>query len=67
MLENKSFRQCIVCEKKYSLSQNELFMPLLNFDDACICNECLKKEKEGWPRKPQTQAKVKKLDDVFEK
>jgi hypothetical protein len=65
MIENNKFRQCIVCEKKYNLSQEELYMSLRNFEDACICNDCLEKENEGWPRKSQKQVKVKNIDEIF--
>ncbi len=61
------FRQCIVCEKKYKLINEELFLSLKNFDDACICNECLRKESEGWPKKSQKIAKVNKLEEIFKK
>jgi hypothetical protein len=40
---------CIVCETQFSKSNDDKFQQLEYFDDSCICNECLRKEREGYP------------------
>ena len=45
-------RICVLCENEFDNTQDNLFKPLKYFDDRCLCNECLRKEKEGnWKKK----------------
>ncbi len=48
--------KCIVCDHEYSQEETDKFQPLTHFEDSCICNECLRKEHEGWP-KPKSEVK----------
>jgi hypothetical protein len=57
-------KRCIVCDKDFSTDQPDLYSPLKFFDDACICLECLRKEREGWPRPTAKVARVHKLSDI---
>ena len=50
--KEKKKRVCVLCENGFEKTQDDLFKPLKYFDDRCLCNECLRKEKEGyWEKK----------------
>ena len=55
MDEQNSVR-CIVCDREYSRTDVDKYQPLKHFEDSCICQDCLNKEKYGWP-KPQVKQK----------
>ena len=56
--------RCIVCDKEFEESKANLYKPLKYFEDACLCHECLRKEKEGWPPTNLKESKVDKLADI---
>lgn len=57
-------KRCIVCDMEFSADQPELYSPLKYFEDACICMECLQKERKGWPRPNAKVARVHKLSEI---
>lgn len=50
LLPLRPLRQCICCEKSYDRTQTSLFQPVGIFENYCLCNECLSKERQGWAR-----------------
>ena len=48
LLELKPKRECISCHKEYDRKATTLFRPLGVFENYCLCEECLHKDKHGW-------------------
>lgn len=41
-------RECIACHKEYDRQATHLYRPLGIFENYCLCEECLHKDKHGW-------------------
>ena len=41
---------CIVCTSEFLIGEKDKYQSLKYFEDSCICNECLRRERHGWPR-----------------
>jgi hypothetical protein len=48
LLALKPTRECISCHKEYDRNATKLFRPLGVFENYCLCEECLHKDKHGW-------------------
>ena len=48
LLPLKPKRECISCHKEYDRKATTLFRPLGVFENYCLCEECLHKDKHGW-------------------
>lgn len=48
LLPLKAQRECIACHKQYDRAATHLFRPLGIFENYCLCEECLHKDKHGW-------------------
>jgi hypothetical protein len=48
LLPLKPKRECISCHKEYDRAATTLFRPLGVFENYCLCEECLHKDKHGW-------------------
>jgi len=48
LLPLKPTRMCICCMKEYEREKSELYRPLGVFENYCICEDCLYKDKHGW-------------------
>jgi hypothetical protein len=39
---------CIICDRDYDREDRSKYRPAGIFEDFCYCEECLRKEKQGW-------------------
>ncbi len=49
-VEARPLVQCILCMRDYERKDAEKYRPLGAFVNYCLCEDCLKKDKAGWPR-----------------
>jgi len=48
LLPQKPQRECVSCHKLYDRKATHLFRPMGMFENYCLCEECLHKDKHGW-------------------
>lgn len=48
LLPLKPKRQCVSCLREYDRTATTLFRPLGVFENYCLCEDCLYKDKHGW-------------------
>jgi len=48
LLPLKPKRECISCHTEYDRNATTKFRPLGVFENYCLCEECLHKDKHGW-------------------
>jgi hypothetical protein len=48
LLPLRPTRQCICCQKFYDRADEKAYRPLGVFENYCLCEECLYKDKHGW-------------------
>ena len=46
-MPQKGVVECVVCTKVIPKNEKSVFKPLKNFDQYCICNDCLERAKSG--------------------
>lgn len=40
--------QCILCMREYDRRETDKYQPLGVFDNYCLCEDCLHKDKTSW-------------------
>ena len=40
--------QCILCDRDYERNEIDKYRQLGEFENYCLCEDCLGKEKTGW-------------------
>jgi hypothetical protein len=38
--------RCVICGKKYDVSDTDLYVELKHFEEDCICKDCVKEASE---------------------
>ncbi len=40
--------ECIICLRQYDRQRTDQYRPLGVFENYCLCEDCLQKDKVGW-------------------